>query len=94
MLYSFFPALASFHTAQVDGPALCQLRQCLKPSKKGGGLIIKHAPSLIPAVRRGDRLEPACEGLPDLIHGETLASLGVDSAKVLLKRINIIVNNS
>lgn len=49
-------------------------------------MIVQRAPRRLPAVHIGDRLEPACEGLPDFVHGETIADCGACQAKVLLYR--------
>ena len=56
----------AFHS--VDTEAMAQVRGACRGKKKKGGQIITKAVPLVPGLRRGDRIEPAC-GTPEYFFG-------------------------
>ena len=72
----------------VDQESFTELMGCLVKRRKKGGLVMNKKPRAgsLRVVNRGDRLEPAAEGLPDFLHGDNINEFPPHLRKVLLIR--------
>ena len=72
----------------VDQESFNELMGCLVKRRRKVGLLVNKKPRALSlrVVHRGDRLEPAAEGLPDLLHGDKINEFPHHLRKVLLIR--------